>query len=154
MQEVKPTVLRIMRENRQTKLKMILSCNCEMVRNNRNGGVQYLEAFFHTETIQNLDATDESEEYEQFIETIQERIQNFNNNASNWRFQRVISLDIHFVEYNPLSGSSYMKLPKVIAEKKAVMIIMKNQDNKCFKWCITRAFNPIEKDPQRITKIL
>ena len=31
---------------------------------------------------------------------------------------------------------------------------MKNEDQQCFKWCVTRALNPVNKDPQRITKLL
>jgi hypothetical protein len=52
-----------------------------------------------------------------------------------------------------LSGSSYIPLPKFIADKKAVINI-ENKDNYCFKWCLTRALNPVVKNPQRITKIL
>ena len=29
---------------------------------------------------------------------------------------------------------------------------MKNEDQECFKWAVTRALNPVEKDPQRVTK--
>ena len=52
-----------------------------------------------------------------------------------------------------LSGSSYIPLPKELASKKAI-INMKNDDNECFKWCIARALNPVEKNAERITKIL
>ena len=31
---------------------------------------------------------------------------------------------------------------------------MKNDDNECFKWCVTRALNPVDEHPERITKIL
>ena len=31
---------------------------------------------------------------------------------------------------------------------------MKNDDNQCFKWAVTRALNPIDKNPERITKEL
>ena len=31
---------------------------------------------------------------------------------------------------------------------------MKNEDQKCFKWCITRALNPVKKNAERITKDL
>ena len=62
-------------------------------------------------------------------------------------------LNIHTVKYEPLKGSSYIPLPKNLAHKKA-LINMKNMDNKCFKWCVTRALNPVEKNAERITKIL
>ena len=54
------------------------------------------------------------------------------------------SLDVHFTKYRPLNGSSYIELPKFIESKKAVVNI-KHADDQCFKWCITRARNPVEK---------
>ena len=48
------------------------------------------------------------------------------------------------MKYVPLSGSSYIPLPKFLAAKKAI-INLKNEDDECFKWAITRALNPVEK---------
>ena len=31
---------------------------------------------------------------------------------------------------------------------------MKNEDNQCFKWAVTRALNPVKKNPQRVTEKL
>ena len=28
---------------------------------------------------------------------------------------------------------------------------MKNEDDECFKWCVTRALNPVKRDSERIT---
>ena len=64
-----------------------------------------------------------------------------------------LSLDVHFTDHLPLRGSAYIELPKELKNKKAV-INMKNEDQQCFKWCVTRALNPVNKDPQRITKLL
>ena len=55
-----------------------------------------------------------------------------------------MSLDLLTVKYMPLCGSSYIPLPKFIAAKKAI-INLKNEDDECFKWAITRALNPVEK---------
>ena len=64
MEKVKPEVSRIMRDNRQTKIKMILSC--KMVREYENGSVQLQDSFFHTKVIENLRATDESQAFAKF----------------------------------------------------------------------------------------
>src|SRR6218665_1230954 len=38
-----------------------------------------------------------------------------------------------------------------LANKKAIGLInMKNDDIECFKWCVTRALNPTDNNPQRI----
>ena len=31
---------------------------------------------------------------------------------------------------------------------------MKNKDDQCLKWCVTRAMNPVEKHQEQITKRL
>jgi hypothetical protein len=78
---------------------------------------------------------------------------NFQMQGSNWRFKSVVKMNINTFVYKPLKGSSYIPLPKELGAKKAI-INMKNEDNECFKWCITRALNPVERDSERITKIL
>ena len=82
-----------------------------------------------------------------------ESMATFQRRGSNWRFRRVVKLDINTVEYKPLRGNSYIPLPKKLASKKAI-INMKNEDKQCFKWCVTRAFNPVKEHPERITKLL
>ena len=75
-------------------------------------------------------------------ETVLESLAKFQRQGSNWRFQSVLSLDLHTVKYEPLGGSSYIL--KFLAAKKAI-INLRNEDDKCFKWTITRALNPVEK---------
>ena len=152
MQIARRDIQNLMRENRQTRVRMILTC--EMTREELfSESTQILNSHFNSETVENLEGTDESVIYDNFIQTIEERIQNFNQRGSNWRFQRVLFLDVHFTDFIPLRGSIYFPLPKKIATKKAV-INMKNDDDQCFKWSITRALNPVDVHPERITKEL
>ena len=103
MQIAQRDILKLMRENRQTRVRMILTC--EMTRKELfSESTQILNAFFNSETVENLEGTDESAVYDRSIQTIEERIQNFNQKGSNWRFQRVLSLDIHFTDFQPLSS--------------------------------------------------
>ena len=152
LQFVKPDVLRIMRENQQTRVRLIL--NCYMTRTDlTNGNVITAYPYFHSQTIENLEGINESEIIDSMIETIEERLQNFNNKGSNWVLERVLSLDVQMTQYIPLRGRSYIPLPKILANKKAI-INMKNNDNECFKWCVTRALFPADKHPERIDKNL
>ena len=73
--------------------------------------------------------------------------------GSGWRLHSIIKFELHTVRYNPLRGETWVPLPKELADKKAI-INMKNEDNKCFLWCVLRALNPCEKNPQRIDKKL
>ena len=52
-------------------------------------------------------------------------------------------------KYEPLGGSSYIPLPKFLTAKKAIFNL-RNEDDMCFKWAITRALNPVEKNSERI----
>ena len=89
LQKVKTEVLKLMRENRRTRVRMIL--NCEMTRKERfSESPQILNVFFHSETVENLEGTDESAVYDGSVQTIEEKIQNFNQRGSNWRFERVL----------------------------------------------------------------
>ena len=131
MQMARRDILKLMGENRQTRVRLIL--NCEMTRKELfSESTQILNTFFHSETVENLEGTDESAVFERSIQTIEERIQNFNQRGSNWRFERVLSLDVHFTDFQPLRGSTFLPLPSKISTKKAV-INMKNNDDQCFK---------------------
>ena len=55
------------------------------------------------------------------------------------------------IDYDPIKANLYIKLDKKFANKKAIINI-KNKDNECFKWCITRALNPKENYPERMVK--
>ena len=77
IQIAKPKVLRLMRENRRTRVMIIF--NCEMVKKELfNENVELLNPHFQGYIIENLEETDESEEFDRSIDIIQEQIHNFN----------------------------------------------------------------------------
>ena len=51
-----------------------------------------------------------------------------------------------------MNGSSYIQLPTELRNSDKVLINIKNEDNKCFRWCHIRHLNPPDKDPRRINK--
>ena len=66
-----------------------------------------------------------------------------------------------------MEGAGYSKLPPIITKKKAVINMINKECKKrceecdqcegskmCFKWAVTRAMNPVDDNPQRITKEL
>ena len=101
----------------------------------------------------NLEATNLDELYEKWKSKILEHISTFQYNGSGWVFKSIVSLEIHTVKYEPMRGSSYIPLPKYLADKKA-LINLKNDDDQCFKWAVTRAINPTESHSERIDKKL
>ena len=113
-------VLNLMRENSGTR--MILIVNSELMRQDLfTRESECLEAHFGINPIENhesKESTDESAECNVMIRNIEERIQNFNRPGSNCRFQRVLSLDVHFIDYLSSKEPSYMKLPTEINQKR------------------------------------
>jgi len=149
---VRPLVVNLLERNRGIKVSLVLTCIMERVAVT-TGEVTTTVAPFVSRTEINLEATDVGELYDNASDKIKESMANFQMRGSNWRFRAVQKLDINTVTYKPLRGSSYIPLPQVLANKKAI-INMKNNDQECFKWCIVRALNPIEKNSERITKDL
>ena len=91
--------------------------------------------------------------YDEMRDRMVEKLSEFQKNGSGWRLKSIHKLEISITKYDPLSGSGYSKLPPYIA-KKNIVINMKNEDNQCFKWAVTRALNPANGNPNRITNEL
>ena len=72
--------------------------------------------------------------------------------GSGWTIQSVDNHYLNIAQYQPMKGSSYIKLPQELRNSKKGLINMKNEDNECFRWCHIRRLNPQDKYPQRIKK--
>ena len=110
-------------------------------------------ANFHSDNHINLDGTDEDDIYIIMTERILEKMATFQSMGSGWRLCSIIKLELHTTRYNPLRGETWIPLPKELANKKAI-INMKNKDNKCFLWCVLRALNLKDGNPERLDKKL
>ena len=65
----------------------------------------------------------------------------------------VIDNTISTSNYNPLAGSSYIKLPHELNYPRRGLLNIQNiDDNECFKWSIVWYLNPATYHPARITK--
>ena len=151
-QAVKDIILKILNENRQTKVKMILVCRMQR-RDLVTGEIDEVVADFHSKIEEHLEGTNENELFEAMIARIAESISLFQRRGSNWQFMVIIQLTLHLVDFQPLSGNAFLALPKSIRDKKAILN-MKNEDNQCFKWSVTRALNPVKKNAERVTEEL
>ena len=152
MDGARENMTELLRNNRNTKVKLILKCYMISERDNL-----IKEFAFHSEIEVNIAGTDENDIYTTMTETILERIANLINGSSGggsgWVFYKIIKLELHTVSYRPLRGSTWIPLPKELADKKA-LINMKNKDNKCFMWCVLRAIYPTNNHPERVDKEL
>ena len=70
-----------------------------------------------------------------------------------WIIDSFIHHTIRISNYNPLAGSSYVKLPKELDYPRIGLTEIQNIDNdECFKWSIVRYLNPANHELARITK--
>ena len=74
------------------------------------------------------------------------------NESSAWTIDQIDGLYINISNYESLSGSSYIPLPKKIGNSMKGLINLKNKDHKCFMWCHVRLINPTNSHPERINK--
>ena len=150
LDNARENITRVLRENQQTKVKLIFKCN--MIREGPDGEI-IKPANFHSDNHINLDGTDEDDIYIIMTERILEKMATFQSGGSGWRLYSIIKLELHTTRYNPLRGETWIPLPEELANKKAI-INMQNKDNKCFLWCVLRALNPKDNHPERVDKEL
>ena len=101
---------------------------------------------FYSGEFEIFPGTDFDAVIEEMFQKISEKFEKMETAVgSGWTLVKIQSLKLHFAEFKPLKGSSYVELPDWIKKKKAVINILNKTDSECFKWCITRAMNPIGK---------
>ena len=149
----KPWVINIMDKNRNIKTRLYL--NCVMKRTDRSGFTLIKPFAFHSVGHKIItEETDLHEIFKEMMDEIEERVQMIEHaEGSGWVFVEVENLTLHTDIWDPLKASSYIDLPKELKNKNAI-INMKNEDNKCFLWCVLRALNPTNSHPERIDKDL
>ena len=152
LHDARENITSVLRNNRRTKVKLILKCYME--KTSILGEIIIRPFAFHSNIEVNLDGTDEEELYNMMTERIIEKMATLQQaKGSGWRLHSIIKLELHTVSYNPLRGETWIALPIELANKKAI-INMKNEDNKCFLWCVLRALNPKDGSPERLDKKL
>ena len=151
-QSVRGIINSVLRNNRGTKVKLVLICNMEKL--STLGEIIIKPSNFSSKIENNFGEEDEDE---LFIKMTMRAMENMASQlqveGSGWRFHGIVRLELHFVIYNPLRAETWVALPKELANKNAI-INPKNKDNKCFLWCVLRALNLREKNSERIDKKL
>ena len=142
--DAKPAITNIFNTNRNIKTILYLYVLMSQ-------GEKIEEFAFHSKGIKLiLMETDENEIYDEMVDEIEEEMQKTREAVgSGWRFEKVIKLVLHTTRWDPINAGSYIELPEVLKNKHAI-INMKNQDEECFKWCVLRALNLINKNAERI----
>ena len=148
---VRPQVVAYIRRERLSKVKLMLTCI--LSKTQENGEYIEVEPTFLSKNKANLEGENPFKIFDEMVEEVMVNMANYQKEGSNLQFEKVIELVVPFARYEPLGGSSFMPLPAQLKNKKAI-VNMKNEDEKCFKWCVTRALNQVDKNSERISKEL
>ncbi|XP_065223826.1 uncharacterized protein LOC135847991 [Planococcus citri] len=81
--------------------------------------------------------------YQQFENMIKTKSEEFQSKGSGWSLEKILFLEVNINKYKPIGGSSYIPLPKWLANKKAIINIQ-NEDQACFAWAVISALYPRE----------
>ena len=156
LRAAKPSMVNIMNNNHNTKVKLNFIVTMERVSLDPDG-FKYPRKEFKFHSIGKkiiTEATDTIEIYHEMISEILEAMLKVEQaDGSGWVFKGVIRLILKIDKWDPLKASSYIDLPPELKNKKA-LINMKNTDNKCFLWSVLRGLNPKDKKAGRIDKDL
>ena len=136
LSDARPAIINSFNSNRN--IKTILYLHCFMAKTDPMTGRKVIKEFaFHSKGLKLvLEETDESELYDEMAGEIEEEIQKTEMaEGSGWVFLNVKKLVLHTTRWDPLYGGSYIPLDPYLANKKA-LINMKNEDEKCFMWCV------------------
>ena len=146
-----PAILNILNSNRNIKTMLYLHCYLQRIED-KDGKPK--EFAFHSHDLKLvLEGTDTSELYNEMCGEIAAELEAVQTVQSGWVLIEVIKLVLHTTKWEPIYGSSYIPLDPYLANKKAI-INMKNEDDKCFMWCVLRALYPKNKNAERIDKDL
>lgn len=87
------------------------------------------------------------EHYEMSINNeIIKLVENLELRGSGFTLSRIIELEATVCSYEPLGGSSYIKTPKNIELKRAVVNVKNLNDEMCFKWAILSALHRVKQN--------
>ena len=143
-------VVEILQKHFGFKVRMVLVCR--MASSNLAAGTTVEnDAFFSSPVEEVFEGTDLEKLVKKMHEWMLENMRNFQKGRSNWQFLRVEKLEIHLDE---MTVGKFIPLPDGLDAKKALTNMKNENDEECFKYCLGRWKNPVEKNPQRITSLL
>ena len=130
-------------KHKSVKVNLVLECSFKKIQS-------HMDHSFHLKNVEIFKGTNLDKFWRDQLEIITHRLDEFEGLGSGWTLNRVNSLRININKYTPLKGKSYIELPDVIKNKKAI-INVKNEDNECFKWAILSALYPAQNHVERLS---
>ena len=90
---------------------------------------QSMTVFIDTEKQKQFSTSDNDDIFESIYTTVASTIQKNLGKGTGWIINSVIEHKINISEYNPLAGSTYIKLPKALDHPRKRLINIQNIDD-------------------------
>ena len=137
------------RKEHGIKIKISLVCLMKKIDHTGKKEEEKVEEGFSNEQSIVLKGTNLEQVYKKIKQEIVEKFEAYQKKGSDWIFEEILKLELYISEYNVTNGSTYFPLPDCLKNKNAIINI-KNNDNHCFKWSVTRALNLKKKNNERV----
>ena len=107
-----------------------------------DGGEEYTDPIIRHKQETILQAAEINEVLDNVFPHILETLEKWTQRGSGWVVDHVSTLWLDIARYKPLRGGSYIPLPAVVKNKKAVVNV-KNTDDRCLRWALRSAMFPV-----------
>ncbi|GFV51008.1 c2H2-type domain-containing protein [Trichonephila clavipes] len=105
---------------------------------------------FKTPNNEVLQETNLARLYDNMSEKIVKESEDFEGRDSGWTLDEILRLEVRTNRYSPFRGSSsFIEVPKQIAETKAIINVINKKDSQCFMWSILAALYPNTSNPNK-----
>ncbi len=110
---------------------------------------EYLQVYFHINNQLPLSCLSELEYYlQELFNSLKIQISDYEGRGSDLIYIHIDTLIVKMKKYSPGTGCSYIPLPKHLTNTKGYLNI-KNTNNECFKYAVTAALYPCNKNAER-----
>ena len=125
----------------KTGIKWKLTLQVKFTKLGESGQIITSDPYFSTEVFAST-SPNVDDEIDSSFQQLVNRIEMFEKEGSGWTIDQIMNLEIKTITYSPISGSSYITLPKKLQNKKAILNIQ-NNDECCFKWSVLAHLHPV-----------
>ena len=132
---------------KESSVKIRLSLKYTLTRDNQ----PYPDQVVSTKTECLCIGEDRVEYYQKACKQLRAHMENHDTVGSGWSLRSINALYVDQTKFDSPRGSRYIDLFRWIKNKHCV-INPKNQDNKCFMWCVLAHLHPVDKDAHRVSK--
>ena len=134
---LKRSILFYLKENQPIKFYITLKTHLSRMDNKTNEKHNEV-VYFHGKTRTILSPMEFEKLYNDTKEKIWNNFDCWMKNGSGYRIERIKNIQLTIAKYNPIFGTSYLKTPKSIIGKHAVINI-RDSDDLCFLWAVLSA---------------